>query len=1563
MPITVDDVIVDESDSVAKFTVRLTQPSTQSVSVSYNDSNATALNGSDYLAQSGTLTFAPGQTAMTISIPIVADSVPEETELFKLNLFNPVNTTIDRNFAWGTIIDNDGTAGTPVLKVSDQVVDESAGTVTFAVSLSRPSTGTVSVNYATADGTALAGSDYVAQTSHTLSFSPGEMVKTVTVSLINDTAAEGREYFDLVLSGPVGATLLTQTHGRATIGANDTPAVAAPLISVSDAVAGESDGKLEFVVSLSAPSTNVVSVNFNDSNETALNGSDYLAQSGSLTFAPGQTTQVVTIPLLDDTTAESAEYMTLNLFGAVNGTVARQAGWGTILDNDATTGTPVLKVSDQVVDESAGTVTFAVSLSRPSTGIVSVNYATANGTALAGSDYVAQTTHTLNFLPGEMVKTVTVDLINDTAAEGQEYFDLALSSPVGATLLTQTHGRATIGSNDAPAMASPLITVSDAVAGESDGLLKFVVSLSAPSTHVVSVNFNDSNETALNGSDYLAQSGTLTFAPGQTTQVVNIPVLDNATAESAEYLTLNLFGAVNGTVARQAGWGTIIDNDGTTGTPVLKVSDQVVDESAGTVTFAISLSRPSTGNVSVNYATADGTALAGSDYLAQTSHTLNFLPGEMVKTVTVDLINDTTAEPGEYFDLVLGSPVGATLPDTHARVFIAPSDAPAVAAPLITVSDAAAGESDGKLQFIVSLNAPSTNVVSVNFNDSNETALNGSDYLAQSGTLTFAPGQTTQVVSIPVLDNTTAESTEYMTLNLFGAVNGTVVRQAGWGTIVDNDGTTGAPAISVSDGIVNESDARASFTITLDRPSTSQVTVNYATADGSAVAGSDYEAQGAQTLVFAPGEVSKTVYVDLRDDAVSEPHEYFDLVLSSPTNATIADSRGHMIIAQNDAAPVATPTISAAAISASEGGGYIDFVVSLSAPSANLVSVNYNNSNGTALNGSDYLAQSGTLTFAPGETIHTIRIPVLDDTVVESTETFNLNLFSPVHGVVGTSAVTASIVDNDGPPPANQVVDVGTANADILVGRPGANSVQGGAGADILDGADGVTMSGGAGDDIYIVESPTDKVIEAANFGTDTVFSYISYILVANVENLALRGSAAINGTGNGLNNVITGNTASNVLTGGAGADILHGGGGTDILDGGAGADTLDGTGGTATASYADAAGGLVANLLTPASNTGDAAGDTYVNIHRLTGSNFADTLVGDNSGDVLNGGAGNDNLTGGGGADILNGGAGADTLKGGAGADQLDGGAGADHLDGTGGTSTASYADATAGVLVNLLNPAVNTGDAAGDSYVSIHRVTGSNLADTLVGDNSGDVLNGGAGDDHLTGGSGSDFLNGGAGNDTLTGGAGSDQLDGGAGADHLDGTGGSSYASYADATAGVLVNLLNPAANTGDAAGDSYVNIHRITGSNFADSLIADNSGDWLVGGAGNDTLVGGTGHDLLVGQGGNDILTGGLGADSFIFNNATDGAKTITDFSDAQGDQLQFAHAGFGGLPTGALNPALFVNGMAPTAAHGQFLWNAATHDLYWDPDGTGSATAALLATLNDVTSLTAHDLFVI
>ena len=249
-----------------------------------------------------------------------------------------------------------------------------------------------------------------------------------------------------------------------------------------------------------------------------------------------------------------------------------------------------------------------------------------------------------------------------------------------------------------------------------------------------------------------------------------------------------------------------------------------------------------------------------------------------------------------------------------------------------------------------------------------------------------------------------------------------------------------------------------------------------------------------------------------------------------------------------------------------------------------------------------------------------------------------------------------------------------------------------------------------------------------------------------------------------------------------------------------------------------------------------------------------------------------------------------------------------------------------------------------------------------TVRGVSTNNKITGGSGADQVYAiGAGTNTVYGKGGNDTLVGGSGVSYLDGGAGADTLNGWFGPSYASYADSPAGLTASLIDPFANTGDAAGDVYLNIHRLLGSPFADTLVGDNVGDVLNGGAGNDTIVGGSGKDTIIGGPGADTLTGGAGADVFRYNAPSEGGDTITDFSVAQGDILQMSHVGFVGLPSsGKLNPSRLVDGSAATAAYGQFLWDSATSMLSWDSDGTGPQAPTVVATLTGVTSLAASSI---
>lgn len=237
---------------------------------------------------------------------------------------------------------------------------------------------------------------------------------------------------------------------------------------------------------------------------------------------------------------------------------------------------------------------------------------------------------------------------------------------------------------------------------------------------------------------------------------------------------------------------------------------------------------------------------------------------------------------------------------------------------------------------------------------------------------------------------------------------------------------------------------------------------------------------------------------------------------------------------------------------------------------------------------------------------------------------------------------------------------------------------------------------------------------------------------------------------GTSANDILTSRIDGAIVQGLDGDDKIYGQGGSDTLEGGKGADYLIGGTGADWASYANAAAAVKVDLSTPAGNLGEAAGDTYNSIENLLGSSFNDTLSANSTANTIYGGTGNDTLDGRAGNDALRGQDGDDILIGGAGADTLIGGPGSD---------TASYRTATAGVVVSLKNPAVNTGDASGDTYNVIENIEGSAHADNLTGaDSIANTILGGAGNDILDGASGDDILNGGTGNDLLTGGAGKD-------------------------------------------------------------------------------------------------------------------------------------------------------------------------------------------------------------
>ncbi|MEQ1950590.1 calcium-binding protein [Mesorhizobium sp. CN2-181] len=484
---------------------------------------------------------------------------------------------------------------------------------------------------------------------------------------------------------------------------------------------------------------------------------------------------------------------------------------------------------------------------------------------------------------------------------------------------------------------------------------------------------------------------------------------------------------------------------------------------------------------------------------------------------------------------------------------------------------------------------------------------------------------------------------------------------------------------------------------------------------------------------------------------------------------------------------------------------------------------------------------------------------------------------------LSASALTALIFSGD-----DNIV--GTSYDDVLLGFDGADVIKAGLGNDELDGGLGADIIyGGHGADTFHVDDSADQVIEYAGQGPDAVFASVTYALTAGseVELLTTSDKAAtdaINLTGNEFIQTIEGNAGVNQLRGGGrgdellglgGDDLLYGEDGSDVLIGGAGADYLNGGSGTDFASYATATAGVVVDMVAPASNSGDAAGDTFVSIEGIRGSGFDDELLGNAAANRLDGGSGADRLYGLDGDDLLTGGGGGDLLTGGW------------------GTDTASYeTSGYNGVIVDLFDPGNNAGDATGDEFSSIENVRGSNGDDVLYGNASANRLEGGEGGDRLFGREGNDWLMGGNWIDRLFGDTGDDILEGGSFEDYLSGGAGSDTASYATAGARVVAQLLTPANNEGDAAGDTYNSIEHIIGSDFDDGLVGTAGGNKLDGGKGADRIFGIDGNDILTGGEGADYLSGGLGTDTASYAAAAARvtvslANPVINTGDAAGD----------------------------------------------------------------------------
>ncbi len=549
---------VNESGPSATITILREGDTTGAASVQFATSNGTATAPGDYTSVTQTVSFAAGETSKTVSVPVANDGVAEGNETVGLTLSAPVGATlVTPTTSVLTITDN-----TPLsLTINDVTVTEgNTGTANaiFTVTLSAATATTVTVNYTTADGTATAPTDYTSATG-TLTFAPGDTTKTITVPVKGDTLNEANETFFVNLTAPANATV-TDAQGLGTIVNDESP----PSLSINNIAVTEGNSgntNATFTISLSSPSSQTVSVNAVPFSGSASSPADYTAGGATLTFAPGETSKTFSVPVVGDVVDEVDEIFYVVLSSPVNApvTAGRGRGIGTIKDDD---GAPVITIEEVSIGEGNSglrTAVFRLRLSAPSGQLVKVTYSTSDGTTIGDSDYVTVKDKEIAFTTGQTVTLARVLINGDLLNEQNETFFVNLSNPIGASVI-QKQVRGVILNDD----RTPAFTVDDPIVTEGNfgqKNLAFTVSLSAPSGQSVSVNYTTSNGTARANSDYLGISGTLIFAPGESSKILNVPVLGDTVVEANEVLYMLLTGSTNSTIGRGRGVGTIVNDD------------------------------------------------------------------------------------------------------------------------------------------------------------------------------------------------------------------------------------------------------------------------------------------------------------------------------------------------------------------------------------------------------------------------------------------------------------------------------------------------------------------------------------------------------------------------------------------------------------------------------------------------------------------------------------------------------------------------------------------------------------------------------------------------------------------------------------------------------------------------------------------------------------------------------------------------------------------------------------------------------------------------------------------
>ncbi|WP_413176349.1 Calx-beta domain-containing protein [Anabaena azotica] len=793
------------------FTLTRTGDTTASLTINYTVAG-TATNVTDYSTLNSSITFLAGAATATININPIDDSEFEGNETVIVALASSTNYILGtNNSATVTIADND--KPTITIKANDASAAETLATQTanpgqFTLTRTGNTAAELTVNY-TVGGTTTNGTDYTTVTN-SVTFAAGSSTALINVIPTDDTLLENNETVILTLASSTNYNLGTAKAATVTIVDNDTPTIT---ISANDASAGETlttqtPNPGQFTITRTGNLNVPLTVNYTVAG-TATNGTDYNTLIGTVSLAAGVSKAIINITPIDDSDFEGNETVIVTLATGTNYLVgSAKTATINIADNDKPAITITANDADAgetLTGQIANPGQFTLTRSGNNADALTVNYTVA-GTAINGTDYT-NLTGVATFAAGSSTATIDVTPIDDVALEDGETVIVTLASGTNYNIGTANIATVNITDNDKPTIT---ITANDDSAGErltteTPNPGQFTLTRTGILDAALTVNYTIAG-TATNGTDYSSLTGSVTFAAGEATKLINVTPVNDTVFEGDETVILTLASSTNYNLgSATTATVTIADNDKPTIT--IKANDATAGETLPTQTanpgqFTLTRTGNTAAELTVNY-TIGGTATNGTDYNSVTN-SVTFAAGSSTALINVTPIDDTTVEANEtvLVTLATGSSYNLGTAKT-ATVTIVDNDKPTIT---ISASDAGAaetltGQTANPGTFKLTRTGNLSSSLTVNYTVSG-TATNGTDYNNLTGTATFAAGASTVLVNVTPIDDAAVEGDETVVVTLSSNTNYNLgTAKTATVKIVDNDDQAGN-SLSAANNII-----------------------------------------------------------------------------------------------------------------------------------------------------------------------------------------------------------------------------------------------------------------------------------------------------------------------------------------------------------------------------------------------------------------------------------------------------------------------------------------------------------------------------------------------------------------------------------------------------------------------------------------------------------------------------------------------------------------------------------------------------------------------------------------